>query len=150
MSNCGAKYDGWCIVTGQDFRQIFFVKDPTLPKIPNPDYDPDYPQSDNNRKEIYQPKDLTGYAAKMDVRAGEDRASDLLVSLETGSGITIIGVEGSVEVFIDNNVTNSDPILSAADTEAFYDIFLIPPVVTDDVQRIFGGEIKIKGSTTNV
>lgn len=146
-----AEFNGWCIVTGVDFRERFFVKDPTLSKIPNPDYDPNLPiDGTTNRKEIFQPKDLTGYTAKMDIRQSIERTSPIIKSLETGNGITIDGALGSVELFIDNAETNVAPILGAAGTEGFYDIFLIPPAPTDDNEVPLFGEIKIRGTTTDV
>jgi hypothetical protein len=150
MSN-SAEFNGWCIITGEDFRQKFFVKDPTLPKINNPNYDPAQKEDSENQSKIYQPKDLTGFSAKMDIRQGPSRSSPLLISLETGLGITIGSpneADGSIELFIDNSVTNAEPFLSFADNEAYYDIFITPPV--GDNTRLFVGSIKVEGSVTDV
>jgi len=145
------EYNGWCVITGEDFREKFFIKDPTLPKIDNPDFDPSMKEDSANQKTLFQAKDLTGYTAKMDIRQSANRSGAILASLETGLGITIGSpdpTDGSVELFIDNLVTNQDPILSAAGTEAFYDIFLIPAL--GDNIRLFNGTIRIVESVTNV
>jgi len=150
MSN-SVRYDGWCIVTGQDFRQKFFIKDPTLPKIPNPKYNVRLGDSPHNSKEIYQPKDLTNYTAQMDIRESDSRSGTLLAHLEVGLGITLgtpDPADGSVELFIDNTVTNSQPFLDFTGNESFFDIFMAE--AGGDTQRLFFGMIKIQGSITDV
>ena len=87
------KNDNWSIVTGQDFREVIVVRDPTQPKIPNPDYSRCDP---NSQKEIYPEKDLTGYQVETDFRAAKDSSSSLVKSLSVGSGITITG--GAIEL----------------------------------------------------
>jgi len=142
--------NGWCIVTGQDFRESIFVKDTTLPTIPNPDYNEDCTEDINNRKELYQAKDLTDYEAKMDIRDSNTVAGNLIKALGTISGgITITALTGEVEIFIDNSETKIDPILSAAGSDAFYDLFLIP-LAPEDNQRVLFGTIQIIGAVTNV
>jgi hypothetical protein len=87
----------------------------------------------------------------MDIRESESRSGTLLAHLENGLGITIgtpDPVDGSVELFVDNTVTNSQPFLDFTGNEAFFDIFMAE--AGGDIQRLFFGAIKIQGSITDV
>lgn len=147
------EFNGWCIVTGQDFREIISVKDPSLPKIPNPEFDPECEEDPiKNPKELFQPKDLTGFSSKMDIRTKEGhQLGTLIIALATGGNGIIIGspnpTDGIVEIFIDNLVTKISPI-SENLGDQFYDLFLIPSL--GDNQRISFGKIKIVDATTDV
>lgn len=148
MSSIGIEYNEWRIVTGQDFREIFHLKDPELPQVDNPDYDPKCVESPDNRKKLYQDKDLTGYSAKMDIR---DNSGTLIISLETGSGITLgqpNPEDGTVEIFIDNTVTKISPI-SDNIGKLKYDLFIIPPLPEDN-KRILYGTIEVIAAITDV
>ena len=145
----GVQYDGWVIVTGQDFREKIIVRDTTQDKITNPDWDKCEPES---QQKIHPPKDLTGWTAKMDIRVSKSFESDLIKSLSSGLGITIGSpdpVDGSLEIFIDNTETKIDPILEYAGKSVYYDLFLIPPSPQDNV-RILYGTIFIEQATTDV
>ena len=127
------KNDSWAIRTGQDFREVIVVRDPTQPKIKNPDYDkcdPDSPQY------IYPEKDLTGYGVVADIREKADSNSDLIHHFEVGNGVTITG--GAIEFFIDSTVTDASPIADNKGKSGYYDIFLIPPGPQDNVCIVFG------------
>lgn len=155
MSREGIELNDWCIVAGKDFRKIFFLEDLTLPKIDNPDFDPDQPQRDDNPEFIFPPKDLTGWTGKMDIRTEDDFDSALIHSITTGGGGMTIGqpdpADGSVEVFIDNNVTKTDvEILANVGEAAFFDLCLIPPTGPEDLLTVFYGRIPIFKAVTDV
>jgi len=143
----------WKIRTGADFRRVFFLEDPSLPKIPNPNFDPECPEDELlNPKEIFQPLDLTGATARMDMREGPLQSDALIKRLETGgSGITFGSpdpVDGSVEVFIDNTETESGNIFANKGKTAFTDFFLIPAIPSEDRGPIFKMEIPIIETVT--
>ena len=140
------KYHGWEIVTGQDFREVIIIRDPSQPKISNPDYTS---CGENGPREIYPPKDLTGWDVKMDIRVGPGSSSDLIKALSVGLGITLGGVDGSIELFIDNTETAVDPILENAGKRGYFDLFLIPPAPDDNIRAIYG-TIPIIEATTDV
>lgn len=143
------KYEGWSIVTGQDFHEKIVVRDPTQPKIKNPDYhscDPSSPEK------IYPPKDLTGWQGKMDIRAEPDSSSPLLKSLENGDGLTFGSpdpTDGTIDLFIDNTETKTTPISDYKGKRVYFDLFLIPTSPQDNM-RIIYGSIPIIGATTDV
>lgn len=152
MTAKAAEYNGWCIVIGQDFRQKFVVKDPSLPKVDNPDYDSDYPEDPiTNPKQIFQPKDLTGYSAKMTIRQQNNLTSDELITLEVGSGITLgspTPTDGTVELFIDSTVTD-DAEFTGNVGDNYYDFWLIP-ADPEDNQRLLFGIIEVVEPVTDV
>lgn len=155
MTAKAVEYNGWCIVLGQDFRQKFVVKDPSLPQVDNPDYDPDYPEDITNRKLIYQPKDLTGWDAKMTIRDAAGLSGNEIITLDTPAGatngITIGSVDptdGTIELFIDNTVTEIAPFIDNVGN-VYYDLWLIPPTPQDN-QRILFGTIEIVEPVTDV
>lgn len=144
----------WEIITGQDFREMFVVQDPTLDKIPNPEYDPECPEDEiTNPKEIYQPKDLTGYTAQMDFRAGDGAQYDLIKSISAGLGITIgqpDPVDGSVEIFIDNTETEAVPFTDYKGQNIYADFFLLAPdAPVGDNKRLFKTTIPVKEAVTS-
>lgn len=141
-----AEFNSWCITVGVDFRQFMFIKDPTLPKVNNPYYDPIKADAPNNRKTVYQPKDLTGYGAKMTIA---NQAGVALITLTESSGITIMGSAGRIELFIDNTVTKVSPFMEEAGSDAKYDLFLFPPS-GGDIIPIIRGKIPILGTITDV
>jgi len=143
----------WKIHTGEDFRRKFLVEDPTLPKIPNPNFDPECEEDPiKNPKELFQPKDLTGFTARMDIRTGDGAQFDLVKRLETGgSGITLGSpdpADGTVELFINNTETETSPIVDEIGKDLFFDFFLIPPAPADDNKRLFKGTIPVVESVT--
>lgn len=138
------KNDNWSIRTGQDFREVIIVRDTTLPKIDNPDYDSCDPDSP---KKIYPEKDLTGYNVKMDIREKADVSSAIVHSFEVGDGVTITG--GAVELFIDNTVTKAPPITDFKGKTVYYDLYLVPPSPQDNMCIIFGS-MQVIGSVTDV
>lgn len=143
------KYDGWSIVTGQDFREKFIVRDPTQAKIANPDYNSCDP---NSPKKIYPPKDLTGWTVKMDIRAAADVSSALVKALVTGAGITLgspTPTDGTVELFIDSLETKAAPFTTYKGKNVYFDLFLIPPNPADNVRIIYGSMMVI-GAVTDV
>jgi hypothetical protein len=89
-----------------------------------------------------QPKNLTGYTARMHIR---DKTNGVLIKeLTSSSGITITAAEGKVALLI-----------SAADTQAFrfkkavYDLFLIDTAPTPDYAYCaLEGEIELIGAAT--
>lgn len=143
------EFNKWCIVTGEDFREFFFVKDPTLPKIPNPDYDPTKENKAGNRPDMFQAKDLTGITGKMQIRDSESRDGNLVADLETGSGLTFTNATGAVEIFIDNTVTNNSTFLALVGEKVYFDFFLIPPNPEDNLRTIYGS-MKVEGTITDV
>lgn len=145
-----ATYNQWCIEPGVDFRANLRRTDKSLPKIDNPNYDSNCPVSIDNPRQITAPKDLTGYAAKMDIRAEEDFTSDLIVSLEDGSGITLGSpdpADGTIEIFIDNTVTDDAAFTSRINRDVYYSLALKP--AGGDIQPILRGRIKIVDSITD-
>jgi hypothetical protein len=145
-----ATYNQWCIEPGADFRVNLRRTDKSLPKIANPNYDSDCPPSVDNPLQITAPKDLTGYTAKMDIRADEDVASTLLISLETGSGITIGSpdpADGTIEIFIDNTVTIGTEFLDRVNNDVYYALALKPS--GGDIQPILRGRIRIADPVTD-
>ena len=138
------KNDNWAIRSGQDFREVIIVRDPTQPKINNPDYDSCDPDSP---KKIYPQKDLAGYNVRMDIREKSDSSSTIIHSFEVGNGVTITG--GAIEFFMDNSVTDSAPVTDYKGKTAHYDIFLIPPSPQDNMCIVYGS-IPAIGSVTDV
>ncbi len=139
MTTQSIEYNGWGIITGQDFHEKFIVRDPTKPKIPNPDYvagccsgTPEF---------IYPPKDLTNVSGKMDIREKADSTSTLLKSLTIGNGMTFGSpdpLDGSVDLFIDSTETKAPPITSYKGKTVFFDLFLLFPDPEDNIRLIFG------------
>lgn len=154
MTDKTAEINIWRIHTGEDFRRKFLVEDPTLPKIPNPNFDPECEEDPiKNPKELFQPKDLTGFTARMDIRVGDGASFELVIRLETGgNGITLGSpdpADGTVELFIDNAVTEAAPIIDNKGKTLFFDFFLIPPGPADDNKRLFKGTIPVIESVTS-
>lgn len=152
----GLEFNDWCIIAGQDFREIFFLEDLTADQIDNPDYDPELPERDNNPRLVFPPKDLTGWTGKMDIREKDNFSSPLIISRATGGGGMTIGqpdpADGSVEIFIDNSVTKTDAqILANIGNNAHFDLYLFPPdFPTGDAERIFWGVIPILSAITDI
>jgi len=140
------KYDGWEIVTGQDFRQKIILRDTTKPKIKNPNYSSCNPDS---KEYIYPPKDLTDCTGKMDIRVANDSTSELIISLETGAGMTFGSpdpIDGTIELFIDNTVTAG---FIPYKGRVYFDLFFTPPSPQDNM-RIIYGQILIIEAVTDV
>ena len=121
IMSAGKQYDGWIIVTGQDFRQKLVVRDASQPKISNPDSSCSNPSAPTR---IFPPKDLTGWTAKMDIRATAAVSGTLIKSLVSGSGITLgtpDPADGTVELFIDSTETKAAPFTNYKGARVFYD-----------------------------
>jgi hypothetical protein len=152
MTTKAAIYNQWCIVTGVDFRKNLRRTDKSLPKIDNPNFNPDCPVSISNPRQITAPKDLTGYGAIMDIRAAEDYTSALLVTISDGLGITIGSpdpADGTIELFIDNTVTGAAPFTNYINQDVYFNLVLIPPA-SGDLQPILRGRIKVLDSITDL
>ena len=150
MSRAVEKND-WCITTGEDWREVFIVGDPTLEFVENPAFDPDCTDTPNNPKFIPQPKDLSGYDVKMDIREGEVVTDTIIQGLRIPTEITIgnpLPLDGTVELFLTAAKTKAAAFISNIDEDVFFDLFLIPPS-GDNVKLLFG-KIKIIGATTDV
>ncbi len=145
------QYSGWEIVTGQDFREVFILRDPTQPQIQNPDWTPCQPVEG---KKIYPPYDLTLFNGKLDLRSGPNVTDALIKSLATGGAGMTFGqpdpVDGSVELFIDNTETKIAPFIDYKGKNIYYDFWLIPTTPGDDNIRVLFGTIPVIGNVTDV
>ncbi len=151
MTIKAAIYNQWCITTGADFRKNLRYTDKSLDPIENPNFDEDCPVTASNQRLIAAPKDLTGYTAKMDIREREDVSSTLLISLTDTSGITIGSpnpTDGTIEIFIDNAVTNVTPFTDYKGEKVYYNLVLIES--GGDVQPVLRGSIRILDSITDL
>ena len=87
-------------------------------------------------------RDLTGYTARLQARTSHD-ASTPLVSLTSGSGITLGGAAGTIRVTI-----------SATDTAQYtweqgvYDLEIIPSSGEDDAERVLQGYVTVNKEVT--
>ena len=85
---------------------------------------------------------LTGYTARMDVRA-DPTSAELLTQLLTGSGITIDGPNGKISLLIASATTKTFLWTSAA-----YDLFLTSG--TGIVTALIFGRIIMKEAVTKI
>lgn len=84
--------------------------------------------------------DLTGYTARMQIRADID-AADVLVELTTGDGITINGPAGQITLLLDDTQT------AALDwCDGVYDLELIDP--DGNVMRLLKGPVEVDPEVT--
>jgi len=152
--------DDWSIICGVDFCETFILRDPTQPKIANPDFDETLPVDECNQPEVYPLLDLSGYAGCMDIRNGTDRGSTLIHSIKSGGGGMTFNdpTTGMVKLFIDRSLTGAerasedDPkaICDYAGGCAHFDLILDPQVPGEPNFRLFLGDIPIEEPRTNV
>ena len=144
----------WKIITGLDFCERFLLRDPTQPKIVNPDYDDTQPITPINSPEIFPPLDLNNYTVKMDIRTGDTRDSALIHTIETGGGGASVNDPdvGFVTMFIDGSLTGAEDtgIADFAGRCTFFDLILMPNQPGKKDIRLFKGELPIIEATTNV
>lgn len=147
-------FNSWEIITGLNFIEQILIRDATQAKITNPDYDPNQPITVNNQPEVYPPLDLNGYTAKMDIRAGNTRDSDLIISLsDANTGLRLNDPSlGFITIFIDGADTGAEEtgIGDYADKCVFFDLIIDPNVAGQKQRRILKGKITITESVTNV
>lgn len=143
------QYNGWQFVIGQNFNEFIILRDPSKPKIINPDWTKCQPIAG---RDIYPPFDLTGHTGRMDIRAEPSHTSQLLKTLSTGLGITFGSpnpVDGSVGFYIDDSEIKAAPFTDFIGKKVYYDFFLINPA-GNDPRKIIYGSIPVLDSVTNV
>lgn len=86
------------------------------------------------------PKDLTDYTAMMHIR--EVIEGPLIKELATGSGITITGAEGKIQLSLTKTETSALQI-----TSGVYDLELTSPA-PEKVTRLLEGDITVKPEIT--
>jgi hypothetical protein len=86
------------------------------------------------------PVDLTGYSSRLQVRQAH-YSTDTLVSLVSGSGITISGSAGIIDIYISNADTSNLPPGSHV-----YDLEIISPSL--DVDRLIEGTFIVTPEVT--
>jgi hypothetical protein len=91
--------------------------------------------------DVALPVDLTGYTARMQVRAEIESATVLLELTTENGGIVLGGVTGAIDLFVDDVAT------AAISWEAgVYDIELIS--AAGDVRRLFSGSVTVSPEVT--
>lgn len=86
------------------------------------------------------PVDITGYTAHMQIRRSDDYAA-VMVDLTNGSGLTLGGTLGTIDILLTSAQT------AAFDTwRAVYDLTLIAP--SGDRTRLLEGAVTIDPSVT--
>lgn len=89
--------------------------------------------------------DLTGYTAAMQVRTTPDAAT-ALVSLTTGSGITITGATGTILVNMSAAQTGALTSTTQAGTPYVYDLEITSPTAV--ITRLVQGVINASANVT--
>lgn len=88
-----------------------------------------------------KPINLTGYLARMHIRA-EVNSADVIIALTTeNGGITLGGVLGTISLYISNTATSS---LTAV--KGVYDLELVAP--NNDVIRLIAGAVAMSPEVT--
>lgn len=87
------------------------------------------------------PNDLTGYAARMQIRPSKDSSTVFHTLTTENGGITLGGAAGTVDLMIPDDVT-----ALFRSTRAVYDLELVS--ATGDVMRLVEGGIKISPEVT--
>lgn len=86
--------------------------------------------------------DLTGYTAAMQIRKYID-SSDTIESLSSGSGITITGASGQIDIEIGATNTAAYDFITA-----YYDLEITPASGADDTVRLLQGSVKLSKEVT--
>lgn len=86
------------------------------------------------------PIDLSGYSSRLQVRQAY-YSTEPLLSLASGSGITIDGLEGTIDIYISNSDTSDLPPGSHV-----YDLEIISP--SSDVSRLIEGTFIVTPEVT--
>jgi hypothetical protein len=86
------------------------------------------------------PVDLTGYSSRLQVREAY-YSEDPVVSLVSGSGITISGSAGTIDIFISASVTSELPTGTHV-----YDLEIVSP--SDIVDRLIEGTFNVTPEVT--
>lgn len=95
-----------------------------------------------------QPADLTGFTARLQLRAEASEASPVLLEVSTGNGITIEGPEGRIVIEVSGRVGAAPSTASLAFEWAVWDLFLYGP--TGEPQKIVGGPASLIKAVTHV
>ena len=91
--------------------------------------------------------DLSGYAAKMQIRETKDSADPAILELTDGAGITLGGVNGTVAVNI--TATQSSTVHDALSPgKGVYDLELIPASGIENTWRFIEGEVIVDSEVT--
>jgi hypothetical protein len=85
-----------------------------------------------------QPKDLTGYTGIMSVRQSINANVDLLTLTNGNGGITFGGTDGTIELFIDDSVTDTLTFPTA-----YFDLKITAPSTDTDI--ILFGSVTVQG-----
>jgi hypothetical protein len=86
------------------------------------------------------PIDLSGYSSRLQVRQAY-YSTEALISLVSGSGITVGGSAGTIDIFISNTDTSNLPVGSHV-----YDLEIISPSL--DVDRLIEGRFSVTPEVT--
>jgi hypothetical protein len=105
----------------------------------------------NDDQDPPQPRNLTGYTARMQVRPGVNRETTEapLIDLTTGDGITITGVEGKIEIVISAAETAAldfAPAVGAVSGIGVYDLELVSG--SGEVTRLLQGNVTLDPEVT--
>lgn len=92
-------------------------------------------------KQTGQPIDLTGYTARMHIRATTDAATTITTMTTENARIVLGGTAGTISLYISDTDTAA---LTAGD--AVYDLELVAP--GGDVTRLLKGKVKIDADVT--
>lgn len=87
------------------------------------------------------PVDLTGYTARMQIRAEVESTSVMLSLTTQNGGISLGGVAGTIELFI------SDINTSTVTTEGVYDLEIVDGS-NNEVTRVLKGKVRLDKEVT--
>lgn len=96
---------------------------------------------------VETPVNLTGMTARMQVRSNIE-SLNTLVSLTTGAGITLGGVNGTIDLYISATDTNSLPETITSGINAKYPVYDFELVNGAEVDRLFEGKFEITRGVT--
>ena len=85
---------------------------------------------------------LTGYTAALQVRKYKD-SSSTLISLTSGSGLTITGAAGQIDILINATDTAALDFIGA-----YYDLEITPASGAADTIRLMQGSVKLDKEVT--
>lgn len=121
----------------------------SLPQLPVTELDICIKQGETFNEVLYyssgnpaSPVNLTGYTAKLQIRHREGSKANL-ITLTSGSGITLGGATGSITLYISAATTST---ISTSDNRAIYDLKITSG--SGVVTRIFQGKVYISTQVT--
>lgn len=140
------------IITGLDFCWRFQLRDPSQPKIDNPDFDDTLPVEGINTPTIYPPLDLNNYKMAMDIRAGNTADAPLIYRADTVIGNITVNdpALGWVKVFIGRADTGDENgIAKYAAKCATYSFIVDPNQPGVKNYELYAAPVEIKESNTD-